>query len=117
MDHRQCPRFPVRFQSSFSSANLVGGEGSVLDLSIRGCRIDSGTEVPPGTTLEVCMQTHGDEPPLQVRQAVVRWSRPHQFGLEFVTLEPEEWARLQHVVKRIEMEPYQRNEQQESAGS
>ena len=117
MDHRQCPRFPVRFRSAFSSANLVGGEGCVLDLSIRGCRIDSGTEVSPGTTLEVRIQIDGDEPLIQVRQAVVRWSRSHQFGVEFVTLVPEEWAHLQHVVKRIEMEPYQREEEQARTGS
>lgn len=108
MDQRQCPRFPVRFKSTFSSANLVGGEGSVLDLSIRGCRIESGLEVAPGTTLDVRVQTDGDERPIQVNQAVVRWSRPPQFGLEFVTLVPEEWVRLQEAVKRIEMEPYQR---------
>lgn len=111
MDQRQCPRFPVRFRSAFSSANLVGGEGSVLDLSIRGCRIDSSTEVSPGTTLDVRIQTDGEEPPVQIKQAVVRWSKPRQFGLEFVTLVPEEWTRLQYVVKRIEMEPYQRDGQ------
>ena len=108
MDQRQCPRFPVRFASTFSSANLVRGEGSVLDLSIRGCRIESGLEVAPGTTLDVRVQTAGDAIPVQVQQAVVRWSRPPQFGLEFVTLVAEEWARLQEVVRRIEMEPYQR---------
>lgn len=106
MDQRQCPRFPVRFKSTFSSANLVWGEGSVLDLSIRGCRIESGLEVAPGTTLDVRVQTDGDA--VQVQQAVVRWSRPPQFGLEFVTLVPEEWVRLQEAVRRIEMEPYQR---------
>lgn len=65
-------------------------------------------EVAPGTTLDVRVQTAGDAIPVQVQQAVVRWSRPPQFGLEFVTLVPEEWARLQEVVRRIEMEPYQR---------
>lgn len=108
MDQRQCPRFPVRFKSTFSSANLVKGEGAVLDLSIRGCRIQSGLEVAPGTTLDVRVETDGDALPVQVQQAVVRWSRPPQFGLEFVTLAPEEWVRLQETVRRIEMEPYQR---------
>lgn len=111
MDQRQCPRFPVRFKSTFSSVNLVSGEGAVLDLSIRGCRIESGMEVAPGTTLDVRIQADGDELPIQARQAIVRWSLPPQFGLEFVTLVPEEWVRLQEAVKRIEMEPYQREAQ------
>jgi hypothetical protein len=34
-----------------------------------------------------------------------------QFGLEFETMAPEEWARLQHIVKQIEMEPYKRDKQ------
>jgi hypothetical protein len=34
-----------------------------------------------------------------------------QFGVEFVTMAPEEWARLQHTVKQIEMEPYERDRQ------
>jgi len=28
--------------------------------------------------------------------------------LEFVSLAPDEWARLQQVVKELELEPYQR---------
>ena len=117
MEQRQCPRFPVRFQSTFSSINTVGGKGSVLDLSIRGCRIDSATAVAPGTALGVSIQVHDVEPPIRVKQAVVRWSRSQQFGLEFVTLEPDEWVRLQDVVKRIEMEPYQRDAQQAQSDS
>ena len=117
MEQRQCPRFPVHFQSTFSSANTVGGQGSVLDLSIRGCRIDSATKVAPGTTLGVGIQIDSVEPPVKIRQAVVRWVRHNQFGLEFETLDPEEWLRLQAVVKRIEMEPYQRDAQSPPSGS
>lgn len=109
MEQRQNPRFPVRFRSSFTSLNIVGGDGSIIDLSLRGCRVDSPTAVRPGTSLEVRIQTSEDEPPLKIQEAVVRWSRDRQFGLEFVTLEPEEWARLQHTVTQLERHPYQEN--------
>lgn len=108
MEHRQHPRFPVRFHSSFSSANIVSGEGNLVDLSIRGCRILSATEVKAGTTLQLRVDRSGGQPPIQVKQAVVRWCRDRGFGLEFVSLAPDEWARLQHVVKELELEPYQR---------
>jgi len=82
----------------------------VIDLSLRGCRVDSQTEVRPGTSLEVRIQTSEGEPLLKIQEAVVRWSRQHQFGLEFVILAPEEWARLQYTVTQLELHPYQKEQ-------
>ena len=111
MEQRKNLRFHVQFRSSFSSIGMVGGEGSVVDLSIRGCRIESPTYVQPGASLEVRIAATEHEPSIQIQQALVRWSRARQFGLEFVTMALEEWARLQHTVKQIEMEPYERDKQ------
>jgi PilZ domain len=108
MEQRKNPRFPVRFRSSFTSLNIVGGDGSISDLSLRGCRVESQTEVRPGTSLELRIHTSEDDPPLQIQEAVVRWSRAQHFGVEFMTLEPEEWARLQHTVTQLELQPYQK---------
>ena len=111
MEHRQHPRFSVKFRSSFSSTNIVSGEGNLGDLSIRGCRIYSLDKVKPGTALELRVVVSDDEPPIQIKQAIVRWYRESSFGLEFVSLTPDEWARLHHVVKDLELEPYQRERQ------
>ena len=108
MEQRKNPRFPVRFRSSFTSLNVVGGDGSITDLSLRGCRVESQIEVRPGTSLELRIHPSEHEPPLHIQEAVVRWSRGQQFGVEFVTLAPEEWARLQHTVTHLELQPYQR---------
>ena len=112
-EQRKHPRFPVQFRSSFTSLNIVGGTGALLDLSLRGCRIDSTTDVRPGTSLELKIQASEEEPPLTVKEAVVRWSRTGQFGLEFITLAPEEWARLQHTVTELELHPYQQKASEE----
>lgn len=117
MEQRKNLRFHVQFRSSFSSIAMVGGEGSVVDLSIRGCRIESPTDVQPGASLEVRIATIEHEPPIQIQQALVRWSRGQQFGLEFETMVPEEWARLQHTVKQIEMEPYEQAQQQKEGST
>ena len=111
MEQRKHPRFPVRFRSSFSSANLVAGEGTLEDLSIRGCRVHSPIEVKPGTALELRIHFANGEPPVCISQAIARWCRTSSFGLEFITLAPEEWARLQHVVKDLELEPYAREQE------
>lgn len=108
MDNRKHLRFPVQFRSSFSSANLVSGIGILGDLSTRGCRVFSETHVKPGTEVELRVEISNDEPPILIRQAAVRWSRAGNFGLEFINLDGNEWARLQRVVKELEKEPFQR---------
>jgi len=117
MEQRKHLRFHVQFRSSFSSIAMVGGEGTVVDLSIRGCRIESPTDVQPGASLEVRIAVIEHEPPIQIQHALVRWSRGRQFGLEFETMVPEEWARLQHTVKQIEMEPYEQAQQQKEGST
>ena len=109
MELRKNLRFHVHFRSSFSSVGMVGGEGDIVDLSIGGCRIESGTDVQPGASLEVRILTGVPESPIHIQQAIVRWKRGRQFGLEFVTMDTGEWARLQHTVEQIEMEPYERD--------
>ena len=117
MEQRKNLRFHVQFRSAFSSIAMVGGEGSLVDLSIRGCRIESPTDVQPGASLEVRIAAIEHESPIQIQQALVRWSRGREFGLEFETMAPEEWARLQHTVTQIEMEPYKRAQPQEDAST
>jgi len=115
MDHRKTPRFPVQFRSSFSSANLVSGIGVLSDLSSGGCRILSSTPVKPGTALGLRIEITGEEPPLQIKQVVVRWCRDSQFGVEFLSLAPEDWARLQRTIKELERQPYERERQSDTA--
>ncbi len=115
MDNRKDPRFPVQFRSSFSSANITSGIGLLNDLSSRGCRIFSSTTVKPGATLELHIEVADSEPPLHVKQVVVRWCRDGHFGVEFLSLAPEDWARLQLTVKDLERQPYEQERQRDTA--
>ena len=63
MEQRKNLRFPVKFRSSFSSIGLVGGEGNIVDLSIRGCRIESSIDVQPGASLDVRITVVENDPP------------------------------------------------------
>ena len=115
MEQRSNLRYRAQFRSSFSSVAMIGGEGSLMDLSIRGCRIESLIAVKPGATLEIRIEAIDHCPPIQIQAAVVRWSRDRQFGLEFEVIAPTEWAHLQEIVKQIELEPYQKAQQQGAA--
>ena len=118
MDQRHHPRYPVHFRSSFSSVNRVGGDGEVVDLSLRGCGILSTTGVHPGTTLELRIHITDQDIPLTVQQGVVRWCRDGRIGLEFVSLQPDEWTRLQGIVKELTRQPYERaNDRQDGPGT
>lgn len=88
----------------------MSGEGEVIDLSIRGGGIVSATVVLPGTTLELQIHESAQASPLTVAQAVVRWCHHGRFGLEFVSLQPGEWARLQSIVTALERHPYEQNQ-------
>jgi len=48
MDIRKHTRFTVHFQSSFSSGQRLEGEGTVLNLSVGGCKVQSDTRVSSG---------------------------------------------------------------------
>jgi hypothetical protein len=111
MEQRRNPRFHAQFRSSFSSITMVGGEGVLVDLSVRGCRIESSTEVQPGTSLEVRIAVIEHEHPIHIQGALVRWSRAGQFGLEFEVISPIEWTYLEQIVNEIEMEPYERDKE------
>lgn len=115
MDNRRHPRFPVHFRSSFSSINVVSGNGTLQDLSLCGCKISSVTRVRPGTGMELSIEAPNDGPPIRINQAVVRWSGNGRFGLEFLDIRETEWTKLQRLVKELEKEPYQRRAEDEQS--
>jgi len=115
VDKRKHPRFPVRFHSSFTSTTVVSGDGNAVDLSLRGCCVECKTSVHPGSTLTIRVDMLPDEPPITVKEAVVRWVREGRFGVEFLSLAPEEWARLQHTVTELELHPYQKKPTDETS--
>lgn len=101
MDIRKHARFTVHFQGSFSSGQRLEGEGTVLNLSIGGCKVQSDTRVPLGTDvrLRIMMQ---EEQPLEIKRAAVRWTSGQEFGLEFTFVEAEEELRLRLFVQTFD---------------
>ena len=101
-EKRQHPRFPVQFRSSFSSVNVVGGEGALADLSVRGCRIECRVAVKPGTELQLKIHLPNEPAPLGITVAAVRWARGETFGVEFMDMHDEEWKRLGRFIASVE---------------
>ena len=81
---------------------MVGGEGVLIDLSIKGCRIESDVLVQTGNQLELRVYLPDHEFSLDVESSAVRWSRGREFGLEFVRMQSEAQELLHRVVKDLE---------------
>jgi tetratricopeptide (TPR) repeat protein len=88
-DTRQHVRVAVRLPGHFSSkARKVDGEGELRDLSPGGCRVTSSVVVPVGAELECCIFPQDALNPFTIEAAMVRWSRPQEFGLAFTKMRP-----------------------------
>ncbi len=67
-----------------------------------GCQVDTKTSVYIGMYLPVRLYLPGQEATLKVDQAAVRWAKKEKYGLEFMSMWPEEEERLRDVVSTLE---------------
>ncbi len=79
--------------------------GAVSDLSTGGCKVVSEASLYIGMYLALEICPLGQEATLKVDQAVVRWASEEEFGLEFITMWPEEEERLRRFVSTLETGP------------
>ncbi|TLY13471.1 MAG: PilZ domain-containing protein [Nitrospirae bacterium] len=96
---RKHTRFPVDFRSTFSGSTILEGGGTVLDLSLGGCRVESPASVQVGLVVDLRIYVPGLDWPLLIDEAAVRWVRGSTFGLAFLRLGQTEDERLRQVLK------------------
>ncbi len=105
MELRQSPRFPIHCPIAYAGGNLAG-VGMLSNLSTGGCKVGSSTPAGTGANLELRIYiTRAPEFQMKVDQAVVRWAKDQEFGLEFLNIWPEEQARLSHFISTLETRP------------
>ena len=100
-DRRTTPRFRVQFRTTFSGSTALEGNGTVLDLSLGGCRVESTTTVSPSLSVELRIHVPGLDWPLVIDGATVQWVRGQTFGLGFLQLRETERERLRQVIARL----------------
>ncbi len=103
-ERRTSPRFPVTFILDFLGQYLVGA-GTVSNLSTAGCMVGSDLVVLAGWSLKLRLYLPDQDAPLVVDQAVVRWSRGLEFGVEFLRMRLGEQERLHRFVSTLETGP------------
>ncbi len=100
MERRKHFRYEISLPVSFSGEGL-DGNGRVLNLSKRGCVIESDMNPSEGDYLVVLVHLPGRETPMRVDAAAVRWTRGRHFGLEFLYKRPEEGSRLNNFIDSL----------------
>jgi PilZ domain-containing protein len=101
MEQRKYDRVSVEYVASFSGPTYRA-EGTVLNLSMVGCRARSVSAVKKDDSLGVLIDVPQYEHPLYVSRAEVRWSDGQHFGMEFMYMELEDRQRLGEIIRAIE---------------
>jgi tetratricopeptide (TPR) repeat protein len=98
---RRHVRVAVRLQSHFSSkGRRMASDGELRDLSPGGCRVTSLVAVPVGAELECCIFSQDAGNPFTIDGAMVRWSRPQEFGLAFTKVRPGVQRQIAQLCRR-----------------
>ena len=100
-ERRTMPRLRVEFRTTFSISTKLEGTGHMLDLSLRGCRIESPVTVEQGVSLELRIYAPDIEWPLVIQGASVQWVSGQTFGLAFFQIAITEQQRLGEVVNDL----------------
>ncbi len=97
MERRQHRRVPAQLKSLLLG-NSHEVEGITLDLSIGGAKIESEIDVFPGKQLRVRLVVPGEEVPLLIDRALVRWVDEDTFGIEFLAVNQDEQDDLEELI-------------------
>jgi PilZ domain len=95
---RYCERVYTDFPVVFAGETYVG-EGTVLNVSVPGCAIQSRKRVQPGSYLEMRLLVPDSNSPLRVGLAKVRWCEERRFGVEFIQMPGGDQVLLGQLVK------------------
>lgn len=98
IDRREHLRIPVRLCLSFSGGK-VRGEGTVMDLSLGGCVIQSQTQVHVDDIFYLEIAIAQDEPPIEVA-AMVRSVSTRGIALKFLRKAQENKRLLSFIQSR-----------------
>lgn len=97
---RACPRVLVDMQVFFSSTNKTEiREGTMFDLSARGCAVTSMSLVQRGSAVRILIRATDLGSPITIESAAVRWSEGGEFGVEFLGLSEIDQRRLHRLLQ------------------
>jgi len=98
-ERRSSRRISVSFRAQFTPLFSRDCEGSVIELTTQGCRIQTSFPIPVNSYLELRLQLSSRDLPIVIELAAVRWVRASQCGIEFLALQPPQRTRLNKAIE------------------
>ena len=92
-------RFPVQCFVKYHIGSF-SGIGTVCNLSLHGWRLSGDLLMRPGEILSLKV-TLPNEQQIEIDEAIVRWSRGGEYGIETVEVSKHTQGRLAHYVRRL----------------
>lgn len=98
---RKSRRVGVNCRLFFFGEDDFEGEALLLDLSSTGCMARSMEPLQVGRKLKLSLfLPDGYTWPVRVEEAVVRWIRDCECGMEFLSIRPPHLLRIQHLIMK-----------------
>ncbi len=103
IERRKSPRVEVTFKVTLAfKGGRAEGVGTLINLSMGGCSIETTTRVEEGAFLDLTLQTPGGDQTIRCEEARVRWIRRGAFGVEFCNMGKDEQAKLGLLLRELE---------------
>src|SRR5262245_20768585 len=99
---RQYPRFAAYFSGTLVYQNRPHEISKALDLSRKGCRLESPQQAIAGMNVDLLLYLHEGGTPILIQGSVDRWSGRHGIGIEFRSLASPHQERLEGTIKQLE---------------
>jgi hypothetical protein len=104
MDLRRQQRFPVHLSSMVSSSQRGESVGTIVNLSQSGCLVKTDSRAFTGMQVSLRLDVPGEDSPICVERAAVRWSRGGELGVGFITVSPPHQERLAQLLNRLKLD-------------
>lgn len=98
---RQHPRYHTSFSGTLVYQNLPHPITQSLDLSRKGCRLETSVQVVAGTRVDLLLYLNDETMPILIQRATIRWAGAHGIGIEFPTLVSPHQERLDDTLREL----------------
>ncbi|MDP3091667.1 MAG: PilZ domain-containing protein [Nitrospira sp.] len=102
---RQHPRYHASFSGTLVYRNHPHTITNSVDLSRKGCRLESSVQVVAGTRVDLLLYLSDEPVPVLIQHATIRWAGAHGIGIEFPSLASPHRERLDGTLQQLAGQP------------
>jgi hypothetical protein len=91
----------TRRHSVLLPVDVDGNRGFTKNISLTGCRVKGNMAMRRGEAVMLQLHLPGEESPVIIERAAVRWVGGNDFGLQFLSLQSVERERLRGLLQWV----------------